>query len=203
MIASVPRNQLLNDGELTKGFVKMDPADEFHYFPFRAMRPLEGIINFLTQRGDGNAHGSGLISASALNTYNKDCAARNAADLTTKSHFYSGNQPNQWLMYDFKQMRITISGYTLRTYADAAGGRHLKSWVIETSIGGSNPDWITIDEREGNSDLNSPEAIASFEVSNLQPARYVRIRATGPCHNDVPCILIYAWELFGTLTIPE
>jgi hypothetical protein len=76
--------------------------------------PLNGIIFDLTRRNGGNVHTRGIVSitsSSVIGPY----VPQNAADLESNSPFYSENVPNSWICYDFKNMRITPSHYSIRS----------------------------------------------------------------------------------------
>ena len=104
--------------------------------------------------------------------------------------------------------RITPTSYTIKTYDDTAGWNsseaatgewNLKSWVIEVSTNGSN--WIEIDRRENNFDLNSPNAFKNFTVKKKIECRYFRLRQIGPNHKGYYYIVLKAFEIFGELDI--
>jgi hypothetical protein len=123
-------------------------------------------------------------------------APKNAADLTSGSQFSSNDEPGQWICWDFREMRVRPTHYTI-------WAAWLKSWVVEGSLDGES--WTEIDRQTNNQDF-------SFAVSNPAGCRFIRLTQTdGPHwkvrHGDdeldlrpVDFLLFYAVEFFGTLS---
>jgi acetoacetate decarboxylase len=135
-------------------------------------------------------------------------AAKNAADLETGSYFGSAfrdkkkdipHTRNNWICYDFKERRIVPTHYAIRTHDGNVLGRfHLKSWLVNTSADGEN--WREVAREEDNKQLDRPNFTATFAVADGGECRFIRllnIRRTHSGWND--CILISAWEIFGSL----
>jgi hypothetical protein len=119
-------------------------------------------------------------------------AAKNAADLETDSCFFSAYRSgkadiphtrNNWVCYDFKERRIVPTHYTIRTNHWHAGdsgdrfrGRHLKSWIVETSADGEN--WRELDQQGGrylgNKELNGCRFTGTFVVVGRE-FRFIRL----------------------------
>jgi hypothetical protein len=70
---------------------------------FASTSPLLGIILHLSERCGGNVHDHQLATITANRLINDlpSIAAKNAAELTANSYFWSANEPNQWICYDF------------------------------------------------------------------------------------------------------
>jgi hypothetical protein len=119
----------------------------------------------------------------------------NVADLTSDSEFFrSGIMPGQWVCWDFREMRVRPTHYTIKTLC-------LKSWVVEGSLDGKS--WTEIDRQTNNQDFKDRHLIptASFAVSNPAECRFIRLTQTGenPEHkNDY--LYLSAVEFFGTLS---
>jgi hypothetical protein len=150
----------------------------------------------------GNPHDKAIICATGtpLNT-TSEFYPHNVADLQTDSYFYSQNATDRWMGYDFKDMRIAVTHYILRSNGDSAGGRHLRSWVIEGSEDGGK--WVEVDRRENDGSLNGSKSIGSFQVRNVIECRYVRIRPTGPNWQGNNHLYFQAFDLFGGLRVPN
>jgi hypothetical protein len=56
---------------------------------------------------------------------------------------------NNWLCYDFKDMRIMPTHHAIHRYGFPACANHLKSWIAETSTDGEN--WQKVDPQVDNS----------------------------------------------------
>jgi hypothetical protein len=150
----------------------------------------------------GNPHDKAIISATG--TPHSDHPVyhpKNAADLQSDSYFWSQDSAGRWVSYDFIEMRVAVTHYILRSNSDSAGGRHLRSWVIEGSEDGGK--WIEMDRRENDGSLNGAKSIGSFEVRNVIECRYVRIRPTGPNWQGNNQLYFQAFDLFGGLRVPN
>jgi hypothetical protein len=165
---------------------------------------FEGIISYLTTQHDGNVHDLGIINISAHDPYSSSScySPKNVADLTaTTTYFLSKNQPNQMLIYDFQKFRIKPTDYSIRSHhTQGVNGQHLKSWVIEVSLDGSN--WEEIDRRENNNDLNGSSFIKTFSISKSIECRFIRLHQIGPNHYGNNHLLFSAFEIFGSLLEP-
>jgi hypothetical protein len=75
-----------------------------------------------------------------------------------------------------------------------------KLGVVECTARGN--DWIEIDRRENDQQLNVPEAIVEFDVQKVVEARMVRIRQTGLNWQGNNHFLFRGFELYGGLRIP-
>jgi hypothetical protein len=71
---------------------------------------------------------------------------KNVADLTTGSFLEAGNEPGQWVCWDFRKMRVRLTHYTIKSCS-------LKSWVLEGSVGGDT--WTAIDRQADSSDFQN------------------------------------------------
>jgi hypothetical protein len=117
-------------------------------FPFRPSSPLDGIISHLTAKFGGNVHDRGVvhITANRVLSNHPNYAAKHVADLGTDSNFYSANDANQSICFDFKKMKITPTHYSIRTNSSGPNSSHLKSWVLEGSKEGNS--WIEFDRQD-------------------------------------------------------
>jgi hypothetical protein len=130
-----------------------------------------------------------ITSKSALND-DPSIAARNIADLISRSCFYSKDEPDRWVCWDFHEMRVSPTHYTIKCL-------RLKSWVIESSLDGEV--WTEIDRKTDIEDFKGSWTPASFAVSNSAPCRFVRLTQTGENHGNRYTLYTKAVEIFGTL----
>jgi hypothetical protein len=168
--------------------------------PLKAGRPLEGIIAHLTKKCGGNVHDKEIVAVIAHRPYNQEVgnAAKNVADLHADSEFFSSKDPNQWVGYDFKGMRVKPTAYAIRPYhAGRPGGHNLKSWVLEGSTNLQN--WFELDGRINNNDLNTGNQVKTFGVRSGVRCRAVRLRQIDLNHKGTHVMLISGLELFGEL----
>jgi E3 ubiquitin-protein ligase HECTD1 len=127
---------------------------------------------------------------------------RHVADFENQSCFATNNEANSWICYDFKDMQIKVTHYSIRTRRDANNG-HLRFWILEGSQDGLS--WVTIDDRQNDTSLNSEGAISTFSISqNFQKAfRQVRLRQTGKNTSGTDNLIVNSIEFFGVLKEPK
>jgi hypothetical protein len=166
--------------------------------------PLDGIIAYLSRQCHGNVHTQGVVTITGRDCMsdNSSYAASNAADLTGPSYFYSKNEPNQSLTYDFGARRVKLSHYSIRSRHNGNENDHyLQSWVIEGSI--DDVDWVEVDRHEQDLRLNFSNPVELFAVKcRSEEFRLVRLRQTGPNRHSSPSnyLVVSGFELFGSLT---
>jgi hypothetical protein len=153
----------------------------------------------LTSKFGGNVHDRNVVTITANRAYddNPHNAAKNVADLGTNSYFCSANEANQSISFDFQNLTITPTHYSLRMHSPDPNYCHLKNWVLEGSPDGDL--WIELDRRENNNDLNSSYALKTFSVSRSDPVRVIRLRQIGPNHQNSNHMIFTSFEVFGSI----
>jgi hypothetical protein len=161
--------------------------------PMKEAKSLDGIISYLTKKHGGNVQEKGIVTITSKSVYDDPkCALKNVADLTSDSYFCSTNEPGQWVCWDFREMRVRPTHYTIRTDC-------LKSWVVEGSLDGSS--WTEIDRQTDNYDFNhSYIQTASFAVSKPAEFRFIRLTQIGTNHFRNDQLGLAAVEFFGALS---
>jgi hypothetical protein len=162
-------------------------------FPLKQAISFDGIISYLTEKHGGNVHDEGIVTITSKSVHDDDpkYAVWNVADLTsTDSIFYSKDEPGQWVRWDFHEMRVRPTHYTVKSYA-------MRSWVIESSLDGEA--WTEIDRKTDNKDFKDGLGTASFAVSNSAECRFIRLTQTGKNYYGNDCLYIDGFEVFGTL----
>jgi uncharacterized coiled-coil protein SlyX len=174
--------------------VRVSPAKSLKEteFPLKDAKSLEGIISYLTRKHGGNVHDKGIVTITSKSVYDDDPghAARNVADLTSELCFLSKNKPGQWVCWDFHELRVRPTHYTIRSI-------YLKSWVVVSSLDGEA--WTQIDRQADNEDFGDWWKTASFAVSKSAECRFVGLTQTGKNHIGRDSLAIRAFEFFGTL----
>ena len=167
-------------------------------FAYNSMKPLDGIIQHLSREFSGNVHSIGVVEVIASSFY-VNCEPENAARIGKDWDFYSQNKPDSWIRYDFKEMRVRPTSYSIRSYVGSPGLNHPKSWVFEVSNDGES--WEVVDRRDDNSDLNDKYVIRNFPISPEVRGsfRFIRLRQTGENHAGDDKLVINSLEIFGTL----
>jgi hypothetical protein len=174
----------------------------------------DGIIAHLTRKCGGNVHDCCVVDVtsgsfgketeganphSGAYKNDPDYAAKHAAEMEAVSCFSSAyrsnsedipHKRNNWVCYNFKEMRIAPTHYTIRTY-------YLKSWLVETSADGEN--WREVDHKENNKQLNGAFRTGTFALTGGGECRFIRLVNIGRNHNGNDILSISAWEIFGRL----
>jgi hypothetical protein len=169
------------------------------FIEFKSSSPLSGIISYLTTKHGGNVSDKNIVTITASSVYSR-YSARNAADLTADSFWFSNNEDNSWLCYDFKKMRIKPTHYSVRSRSNGLDNDHYpKNWFVEISNDGST--WTTIDEHRNNSDLKGKNLIRTFSVSPCDYCRFIRIRQQGYSWQSANqyFFVITSFEIFGDI----
>jgi hypothetical protein len=168
-------------------------------FPYGETTPLRGIIAHLSERCGGNVHDTGIVEISAGGVYGSEYGANQTANLTDNGVFLSANSPNQWICYDFKELRVIPTHYTIRSrYDDSVNNDNLKSWFVEGSIDGQ--DWVELDRKENNRLINGQNLVHTFHVHTLMECRFIRLRHPGQSwRTNWYRIAISSLEIFRTL----
>jgi hypothetical protein len=177
-------------------------------FPYREghklQEELQGIIHALTVRAGGNVHEKGVIEISGSgNCYeNYESMPFVVANHQTEERWASENSPNSWIRFDFKNRRIGLSHYTLRSRYDT-DQHHLMAWVVE----GRNDDrekWVTLDERNTSDtrDLVGRGKMKTYECRSVDKSkafRYIQVRLTEKDSSNRYFVVLSAVEFFGDL----
>jgi hypothetical protein len=160
--------------------------------PMKEAKSLEGIISHLTQKHGGNVQEEGIVRITSKSVGNDDprCALKNVADLTSNSRFFSKNEPGQWICWDFGEMRVRPTHYTIWTNG-------LKSWVVEGSLDGRS--WTVIDRQTDKQAFKNVNLV-SFAVQTPAEFRFIRLTQTDKNHYGGDDLYLRAVEFFGTLS---
>jgi hypothetical protein len=157
--------------------------------PMKEAKSLDGIISYLSQKHGGNVGEKGIVTITSKSVFAGDLKC--VADLTSDSRFISKDEPGQLVCWDFGEMRVRPTHYTLRAW-------QLKSWVVEGSLDGRS--WTEIDRRTNNQDFKMCRNTASFAVSNPAEFRFIRLTQTAKRRPGDDCLFLRAVEFFGTLS---
>jgi hypothetical protein len=127
---------------------------------------------------------------------------RHVADFENQSCFWTKSEANSWIFYDFKDMQIKVTHYSIRTRRDYSN-HHLRSWKLEGSIEGLN--WVKIDDRLNDTSLSGQGVISSFSISESFQHEFgqIRLRIAGKNSNGSDHLTVNAIEFFGVLKEPK
>lgn len=191
------RNQIFNlpnrkEKQQTKSELKETKFRYYEGFTFN------GILSSLTRETNRNIQDAGLITASSSSIYGDRLQfhPKMSLNLSDSSYFMSKDEPNSWIMLDFKNMEIQASHYVIRTYGDNSNS-HLKSWILEASKDGH--EWTVIDRRVTDYSLKEDWGTSTFKCSVKKRARFIRLTQTGLNHRDTNCLLLCSIDFYGKL----
>ena len=157
----------------------------------------EGIIGMMKRKMGGNLHDRGQVIVTSSDLYSDNYLQKYVLDLGDKTSCYeSRNLSGAWFCLDFRERRVFVSHYWVRTYGNGPG--HLRTWVREGSLNGDH--WEQIDEVKNAASMDDDFASLRRAVTGAHgPFRYVRFRMTGKNHAGQWFLNCSGIELFGTL----
>ncbi|KAK8867177.1 hypothetical protein M9Y10_010153 [Tritrichomonas musculus] len=184
--------------------------DDRKYKEFKSEKghEFEGIMHYLTDLTGGNIHDNQTIEITSNSIHGSNHHPKNLVDYQNNNFYHSKNDPSPFVLFDFKDRRVQISDYSIKTYSSGQNdGGHLRNWVLEVSNDGDS--WEEIDSHSEDSKLNGSGITANFQVTNANNGfyRYVKLRSTGYSWYNHPSnyhyIYFYFIEFFGKLDEPD
>ena len=158
------------EGKLNRNSIKIDPVQG---------EIFKGIIHYLKENNNQNIFDKGIISITASST--EFGSPKQVIDYNWSGFWASDTSPGNWLEFDFKDLKVKINGYSLKTYADGQNWIHLKNWALQGSQ--DRNQWIEIDRKINNSDLNGSRNKMYYSISGaVDSFRYIRLKSTGLNH---------------------
>ena len=167
-------------------------------FVYNSSKPLNGIIAHLTKEHGGNVHEKGVVAVRASSTRKSGILApEHVVELGTNKTFSSGNEPDSWIFYDFKKMRVAVTSYSIRS----SDGLYPKSWILEVSNDGSDESWEIVDRRIDEEGMRGDRVTCNYQVFGPPRGcfRFIRLRQTGKNHSGNDILALSSLEIFGTL----
>ena len=167
-------------------------------------------INYATKKGKFNGIIQKLTNVCEGNVIEKEAVSVTSSSLFNPSKYplinvvqedgdwASGSNGDGWLKFDFKENRVLINSYSLRSNSKYWSAQP-KSWKVE----GSNDDqtWETLDEQTDNELLHGPLREEVFKCKETQEYKYIRISGTGKNWYGSMCLPINRVEFFGRLVL--
>jgi hypothetical protein len=163
-------------------------VDEIN-IPYREPKSLNGIISYLMIKHGGNVHDKEIVTITSSSVIDDSrYEVRNLGDFGDLG-FGSEDQLDPWVRWDFNDLRIKPSHYTVQS-------SYPRSWMVEGSNDGI--EWVVM-HREPDTDVLNSEVIASFRLETTMECRYVRFTQIGKNHRGTLRLLLHAFEVFGVL----
>jgi hypothetical protein len=188
------RNRLLlSNGTLTTGATRISA-------PYRDNLPFEGIISHLTKTFSGNVSILSVVDVTSSSGLYGWYHPRNAVDLYANTWFCSADRENSWLCYDFRDMTVIPTHYSIRfsagtSYSNESRGRFLQNWIIEGSNDGTS--WTELDQRTTTGDPQEQPQMETFAISSQSRVRMIRLRQPGKNAFGTNELALAAFEIFG------
>lgn len=177
----------------------------FQFFEFDGdnSHSFQGIIYHLTQIAGGNVHENGIVEVSAISSC-RGHEPKCAVDLDSMNYFACDGGPNQWLRYDFKELKVHPTHYSIRSRNSGSKGfYHLKSWAIEGSNSDDDDNWVILDQRNNVTCLDNKNSIYTFKIdqslSREDYYRYIRLRQTDVNTGGNDSLRFSSLEFFGAV----
>lgn len=172
MIINRSINSIVSNDQISS---QLSERYHFHECHYSRGGVFNGIIKYLTDKAGGNIHDKGIIEVST-NCPNYDKPPKNLLDFNCKNYFEADGR-NAWIKFDFKNMKVKLEKYSIKSYSAGVDQFHLKNWLIE--ISNDNENWITIDKHSNCHTLNGNGLVGTFDVQPNNFSRFVRLRQTG------------------------
>jgi hypothetical protein len=169
---------------------------------FESTTPWSGVLAHLTSVCGGNVHKKGVVTiTSSSDSYNK---CYQVANHGWSDYWFSGDSPNSWIQFDFKESKISMSEYTLKAHGSDNHSHHFRQWKIE----GSNDlgEWEMLDERNTR-DMIPAWATKTFKCSSSNASRFyqsIRMTQTGKSSGGIyHHLMLCNIEFYGLLHSPQ
>lgn len=166
---------------------------------------FEGIFSRLWEETGGNPVTNGTVSIEETTgrsqskvSFLVDPEKRKQSDWFCTTDNVGGSS----FIFDFKDKRVSLSGYSLKAHPKTWSDRHfIKSWKIEGS--NNKETWSLVDEQRNSKVLlaNSAEGHWSFQQS--PPFRFFRIMLTDRTSSGSNFFALHAVEFFGNISISK
>jgi hypothetical protein len=166
-------------------------------FPFDSSQPFKGIFSHLSSECGGNVHTNGIVSITASsNAYN---FCHQVVDYDWSQHWYSNNEANSWIQFDFKDRQILPTHYTVKSCNQ--GAHYLLKWSLDGSNDGTS--WTNLDRRETN-DLKGDRIVKCYACESTESSshffRFIRLIQTGENSSGYDHLMLTNLEFFGKAT---
>jgi hypothetical protein len=187
--------------EISNGRISV-PEIRGRLFAPNSDSPLHGIIWHLASTSGGNLHDLDVVFASASSVHSS-YEAKFALDLQNRnSHFLSQNEANRWIRYDFNNLRVVPTHYSIlsnpiQSNPGQPTDHDPRSWCLEVSDDGN--EWTEVHRCTDNSDVKGKSLIGTYEVSKSVKCRFVRLRQTGKNHYNCDRLILSGLEIYSTL----
>lgn len=174
------------------------PQKQSKSFPPQNDQIFNGIIKYLKTESNGNIESKINITTSS---FNSSYIPLNVTIFEDSNKWFRTRNPglNNWICFDFKDKRINLTNYQIKSIPYSSNSNHLKTWKVEGS--NDNSSWTKLDEQSNCNYLNGNGNSHLFTVSNPNSMefRYIRICNTGPDACNSQFLMLGSVEFYGNL----
>lgn len=162
---------------------------------------FNGLLRYLSDKTKGNIHDNGTINITS-NSISGNCHPKNLVDYqNNESNWYRSEEKttDAYVCFDFKNLRVQPTSYSIKSFSCSQNDWHLKSWVIEASNDGEQ--WTKIDEHRNDQTLNGNRIIGTFNIQQKQQFyHFIRLRQTDKNWTNSNYVMkFYLIEFYGKL----
>ena len=138
---------------------------------------FNGIIKYLSDECGGNIIDKSIITVTSSSNSSSTCPIRSVVQ--EEGDWGTSNKNEEsWLKFDFKDRKVLLEGYSLRSNSPNWNTiHHIRSWYLEGSHDDSK--WEVIDQRNDQECLNGNLREATYSCSSKEEYRYLRFRRIG------------------------
>ena len=170
-------------------------------FLFDGVSPWNGVISYLTRKYGGNVNDRGVVKVFGSEAARMDYTRyhpKNVADLTDmNSYFLSDDAPEPWVGYNFQELRVIPTSYSV-TYIEPIFGRP-RLPALQFQVSNDLKSWRTLDSRDRKELKRQPP---NFRICPVPTERFQYVRIKVPARVGNCQICITAFEVYGTLFEP-
>ncbi|OHT13811.1 hypothetical protein TRFO_15925 [Tritrichomonas foetus] len=160
-------------------------------YEFKEGKSFDGIFAHLQKQWNKNVQDQKICK---ITTSSGD-SPKGITDNTWNDCWYSKNEPNSWIRFDFLDHAVSLTHYSLKTFIGGPHSGHLKSWSLEGSNDGKI--WKVMDQRDNTEDLNNRNNYYTYKCDDHGIYRYVRLKQTGKNHRGNDFLFLSNIEFFG------
>lgn len=164
---------------------------------YNEKEPLNGVFHFLTLKNKKE-----IAKNQIINVIPSSCSVRDPKAIIDSNQpevFQTENRANQWIAFEFNEMKMKVTSYTLQSYYNGKPNfANPKNWILEGSDNGR--DWIEMDRHEECPDLNNKNVIKNYKIKgDFKEFKYIRVKQIGKNWANMDQLTLSKVELFGEL----
>lgn len=164
---------------------------------YNEKEPLNGVFHFLT-----NKNKKEIAKNQIINVIPSSCSVRDPKAIIDSNQpevFQTENRANQWIAFEFNDMKMKVTSYTLQSYYNGKPNfANPKNWILEGSDNGR--EWVEMDRHEDCPDLNNKNVIQNYKIKgDFKEFKYIRVKQIGKNWANMDQLTLSKVELFGEL----